>query len=173
MKAIRTMAVIGILLPIGMGMYGVGMHFIPMADLRWEALLVAIAYCAILTAVAVRIHRKRTSQDSYDEWWPAKLALGFVMISYCSYISLYVTAPALLTEAIGVSANKEFVIEGVEKLSAKARGCPYRLSLEGVTTVFVDSFCVSEAFALQHSAGQSIELTGKQSRFGFRFANVN
>ena len=148
------------------------MHFIPSPWFRWGAFLAAVVHCAIIFALGLKIRRAKPPQEKYDELWPFKLALGVVMGVYFSYVSFYVTVPALLTEAIGVPATQEFVIVGLKKGSARAVLCPYRLRLAHATTVLDDTFCVSKAFARQHSAGQSIQLTGKQSRFGFRFTNA-
>jgi hypothetical protein len=171
--AVRTM-VLCIFLPVVLGAFGLGMHFVPMPGFRLAAFLAAIAYCATLTALAVRIRRKRISLENDVQFTPITAAFFFVVIAGFSYVSFRMTVPALLTDVIGVPASKKFVIESLEQGSAKARLlCAYELSLEGVTTVLDDSFCASEEFARQHAAGQAIQLTGKQSRFGFRFENVN
>ncbi len=104
---------------------------------------------------------------------PVALAISVVVAMYFAYITFVMAVPAWVVGHLGTPATREFVIEEVKKASRRATLCPYRLRLHGAVTVLADSFCVSEAFSLQHASGQSIQLVGRESFLGFRFTNVD
>jgi hypothetical protein len=169
-KSSRRIFGLLLLFPIVLGIPGVGMHFVPNPSHRLAAILLAIAYVA---AVAIFFRRNSSATPSAKVEiipTPLKLMLGMVLAAYLLYVSLHMTIPALVTQAFGSSADKEYVIEDLKKTSSR-RGtfCPYRMRLREVAAVLDDSYCVSESFAKQHSAGQSIRLSGKETFLGFRF----
>lgn len=149
------------------------MHFIPNPAFRLGAFILAVVYCGALVALISNIRLSRPSQSEETPAAPAALLFGIFFGLYFYYVSCFVSFPALLTDSFGAPAAKDFVIEEIDKGGSRARGCPYRLKLQGVVTVLDDTFCVSAAFASQHEAGQSIRLTGAETVMGFRFRNVD
>ena len=172
-KAFRTILLALLFVPSLLGMFGTGMHFVPNLSLRWICVVAAMTYCALLFVFLLRIAPPRPSGVAETVPRSIKLAAGFPVIAYFIYVCLYMNLPAAYTQAFGSSAQRDYQIEGVKKGGAKAVLCPYRLELRGAATVLDDTFCVSEEFALKHSPGQAIVLTGKESIFGFRFRNAS
>jgi hypothetical protein len=148
------------------------MHFVPNPSFRWIAASVAATYCAILFAVLFKIAPSRPP-DVSDKFPPSiKLALACPVMAYFVYVCFYMSLPAVYTQEFGSWVQRNYQIEGLKKGGAKATLCPYRLHLRGARTVLDSSFCVSPEFAMSHSPGQEIVLTGKQSYFGLRFENA-
>ena len=172
-KPFRFFLVLAFLVPIGLGMVGGGMHFIPNPSYRWIAVAAALGYAA---AFVVFVRRKGLIPATPDHERiprPAMLVFGILMSTYFFYVTVAMTAPALLTQAIGKPKQGDYVVEDLRRGGFRATLCPFRMRLQGVTTVLDDSYCVSENFARAHANGESLHLAGLESALGFRFLNVD
>ena len=172
-KVVRTSLIALLLVPYFLGMLGMGVHFVPNPAIRWVAASAAVVYSCLLLTILLKIKPPTVPGASKTILTPIRYVLGFTIIGYFIYVFFYISIPAAYTEAFGTFSQREYQIEGVKQGGPKAVLCTYRLQLRGVLTVLDDSFCVHEKFALRHSPGQSIVLTGKQSAVGFRFHNAS
>lgn len=171
-KSARAVLVALFLVPLFMGMFGIGMHFIPVSSHRWIAILLAIAYTAALAFFFVRLGPTSVLPESELEPMRHKALIALLAGTYFFYVSFYITIPGLITEATGTPVKKDYVIEDLKRGGIRARLCPYNLKLQEVVSVLGDTYCVSKTFAGQHAIGETIQLSGNESSLGFRFLNI-
>jgi len=163
---VRTsFALILLLGPFLLGMFGLATWFIPNPRFKGAAALVGVAYYAILWACRSHL---RSVEVQLTAWDQAKLVLAVPLFCYFSYVAFYVTIPAVFTDIFGSPAHRQYVIAEIQQSSRKAWLCPYRVKLSGVRTVFSDSLCAGASFVTAISPGESVNFDGKESSLGFR-----
>ncbi|MBS1994655.1 MAG: hypothetical protein JSS86_00035 [Cyanobacteria bacterium SZAS LIN-2] len=160
--------------PIFLGMFGAGAWFIPNHSFRWAAASMGIAYYALFFGYFKlrRVADKSTSGSTTAQQKKLGAILGCLVATYFGYVAFYIMLPVGFTVIFGEPTQRSYIVEEIEKVGARATLCPFRVKLEGVSTVLDDSFCINEITVRLFSVGQSVELVGTETKFGFRFTDI-